>query len=279
MDAALDLRDSLGFDFWTPVSPYDMCQRLGIVVRLVEVPSLEGMYVATGLRNPTILVSSLRPLGRRAFTCAHELGHHVFGDGSTTDEVKESLRAAQRDFKEQRADSFAGHLLMPKLAVAWSFTKRGLKAEHADSSQVYKVACEFGVGYTAMVYHLGLALGLVSNAHMRGLLKVSVAQIREQMIGTGTREQLIVADAEFRAAPLDAETGSLILLPRNAIVDTGGLEFIREVAEGRLFQTTCQGIHRIAVPGASWAMLLRVSRANYTGLARYRHLEDDGHDQ
>ena len=279
MDAALHLRDTLGLGFRGTLSPFDICERLGLSVRLVEVASLEGMYIATGLSKPTILVSTLRPAGRRSFTCAHELGHYVFGDGSTTDEAKTETSENRRSDKEWRADSFAGHLLMPKLAVARSFTARNLKAEHADPSEVFSVACEFGVGYTTMVYHLGLALALVSRARMQSLLRVSVAQIKERLIGKATKEQLIVADLQSRAATLDAETGTLVLLPSGAIVDTSGLEPVMEVAKGRLFQAINQGIHRVSVPGVDWAVLLRVSRAQYTGLARFRHIEDDDHDR
>ena len=279
MDAALHMRDTLGLGFRGPLSPFDICESLGLSVRLVEVASLEGMYIAAGLSKPTILVSTLRPLGRRSFTCAHELGHHVFGDGSTTDELRTETSVKRSITKERRADSFAGHLLMPKLAVARSFTARNLKAEHANPSQVFSVACEFGVGYTTMVYHLGLVLALVSWPRMQSLLRVSVAQIKARLIGKATKEQLIVADLQSRAATLDAETGTLVLLPSGAIVDTSGLEPVMEVDEGRLFQATNEGIHRVSVPEVDWAVLLRVSRAQYTGLARFRHIEDDDHDR
>lgn len=275
VDAALDLRVSLGLDFRAPVSPYDICEQLGLSVRFVEVPSLEGLYIATGLRKPTVFVSSLRPLGRRAFTCAHELGHHVFGDGSSLDEVGEEVGSKHRSTEERRADSFAGHLLMPKLAVARSFTARGLKAEDADPIQVFTVACEFGVGYTTLVHHLALALDLVSQARMRTLLKVSVARIREEILGRATSEPLLVADMRCRATTLDAEAGNLILLPGNAVADTTGLDPVADGPDGRLYKATRQGIHRVSVPNADWAVLLRVSRANYDGLARYRHLEED----
>src|SRR5947209_14102365 len=80
MSAALQLRQSEGFGLWAPVCPYDLAEKLGIEVRFIDLPSMEGMYCKNP--NPIILVSSLRPAGRQGFNCAHELGHHVFKHGT-----------------------------------------------------------------------------------------------------------------------------------------------------------------------------------------------------
>lgn len=71
----------------------------------------EGIYATRP--KPMILISSLRPLSRRAFTCAHELGHHFFGHGSTIDELKEESESVDFQPHEFLADTFGGFLLMP----------------------------------------------------------------------------------------------------------------------------------------------------------------------
>jgi hypothetical protein len=38
------------------------------------------------------------------------------------------------------------------------------------------------------------------------------------------------------------------------------------------------GLSRVLRPSANWACFLRVSRRQYVGLARYRHLEDPDRD-
>ena len=74
MAAALRTRLSLGYGLEHAVCVYDLAEKLGVEVRFLDVPSMEGMYSSAS--SPTIIVSSLRPFGRRAFNCAHELGHH-----------------------------------------------------------------------------------------------------------------------------------------------------------------------------------------------------------
>jgi len=42
---------------------------------------MEGMYYRGDPAR--IVIGARRPLSRRNFTCGHELGHHIFGHGST----------------------------------------------------------------------------------------------------------------------------------------------------------------------------------------------------
>src|SRR5688572_29385289 len=83
--SALRLRARLGRSLDGAVCPYDLAIEMGISLRFVAVPSLEGMY-QTGSR-PLVILNSLRPAGRRAFNCAHELGHHAFSHGDCIDEL------------------------------------------------------------------------------------------------------------------------------------------------------------------------------------------------
>ena len=87
MAAALRTRLALGYGLDHAVCVYDLAEKLGLEVRFLDLPSMEGMY--TSASDPTIIISSLRPPGRRAFTCAHELGHHNRGDGVQIDEFVE----------------------------------------------------------------------------------------------------------------------------------------------------------------------------------------------
>ena len=58
--------------------------------------------------GPTVILSSLRPPGRRAFTCGHELGHHVSGDGTRVDQLVGQWQPPTFDSREFAADCFAG---------------------------------------------------------------------------------------------------------------------------------------------------------------------------
>lgn len=78
MQASIAARVKAGVDLKSPTCIYGLCEAHNVAVRFNEI-NMEGMYDRTP--KPRIHVSVLRPLARRTFTCAHELGHHVFGHG------------------------------------------------------------------------------------------------------------------------------------------------------------------------------------------------------
>src|SRR5690242_15432722 len=108
MRGAADCRDQLDLDPFAPVDPYDIAARLGVKVVFLDT-SMEGFYFKQP--TPRILLSSMRPVPRRAFTCAHEIGHHWFGHGSTIDQLKEDERSDSSKPEEVLANAFAGALL------------------------------------------------------------------------------------------------------------------------------------------------------------------------
>ena len=109
--SALRLRASQGISPRNPVRVFDIAEKAGVDVRFLALPSMEGAFISN---PPTILLSSLRPSGRRAFTCAHELGHWTFGDTFAIDEIQERRDGpAAQVSNEWAAQVFAGTLLMP----------------------------------------------------------------------------------------------------------------------------------------------------------------------
>lgn len=56
---ALRLRGEMGIKPQAPASVFDVIDKLGIKLRFMPIPSLEGVY--RGRPNPVILVSSVRP--------------------------------------------------------------------------------------------------------------------------------------------------------------------------------------------------------------------------
>ena len=156
---ALRTRLRAGYGLDTPICVYSLAGCLGIDVRFFDLPSLEGMYYNSP--KPHIILSSLRPPGRRAFTCAHELGHHSRGDGTSLDEMVEQWTGSRFDPTEFFADCFAGALLMPKTAVERAFFLRRWEISECTPDQAYAIANYFGVGYSTLVHHLspGLVAG------------------------------------------------------------------------------------------------------------------------
>ena len=132
MQAAVATRAKAKLDQVGPICIYGLCETLGVAVRFNNI-NMEGMY-QRGV-PPRIHLSARRPLPRRAYNCAHELGHHVFGHGSSIDELREDAKEQPwEDPKEFLADTFAGFLLMPII---------GLRAliPIAICSRITKVAC------------------------------------------------------------------------------------------------------------------------------------------
>ena len=244
--------------------------------RLVDVPSLEGMYYRAS--SPLILVSSLRPPGRRAYTCAHELGHHVLGRTSHIDEVlaqQPGERAS--DTEEFVAECFSGFFLMPNSGVSRAFTIRGWDVRSCTPVQLYTVAGWLGVGYARLAHHMSMSVRLMQPSHARGLLRTAPKYIRSELLGEDADGNVIVVDAHWAGRAIDVEVGDQILLPPDANV-RGECVKPLAAAEGRArFRAVAPGIGQFHLPSENWSAYVRVSRKGYVGRAVFRHLEDPEH--
>jgi Zn-dependent peptidase ImmA (M78 family) len=277
MQAATATRAKAKLDQASPICIYGVCETLGIPVRFNNI-NMEGMY-QRGL-PPRIHLSARRPLPRRAYNCAHELGHHVFGHGSSIDELREDAKVQPwEDPKEFLADTFAGFILMPIIGLRRAFSVRGWTLETATPAQIFTIACEFGVGYATLLTHLSAGVNMLSRGRATALQRVTPKALRTDILGALTPEPLIVAD-RYRAAPtLDTEVKTLLLLPPGTEVMGGGLAFERDLTVARLFRAVKPGIFQASV--GDWAVFVRVAPIQknepygYVGLAQYRHLEED----
>lgn len=277
MQAATMARAKGNLDQASPICIYGLCEALGVQVRFNNI-NMEGMY-QRGL-PPRIHLSARRPLPRRAYNCAHELGHHVFGHGSSIDELREDAKVHPwEDPKEFLADTFAGFILMPIIGLRRAFSVRGWTPETATPAQIFAIACEFGVGYATLLTHLSAGVNMLARGRANALQRVSPKALRMEILGSLTPEPLIIADLHRSAPTLDAEVKTLLLLPPGAEVQGGGLAFERDLAVGRLFRAVKPGIFQAIAN--NWAIFVRVAPIQkdepygYLGLAQYRHLEED----
>ncbi len=277
MQAAAATRAKAKLDQSSPICIYGLCETLGVAVRFNNI-NMEGMY-QRGL-PPRIHLSARRPLPRRAYNCAHELGHHVFGHGSSIDELREDAKAQPwEDPKEFLADTFAGFILMPIIGLRRAFSARSWIPESATPAQIFTIACDFGVGYATLLTHLSAGVNMLSRGRAAALQRVTPKALRMGILGALTPEPLIVADRHRAAPTLDAEVKMLLLLPPGAAVTGGGLAFERDLAGGRLFRAVKPGIFQASA--GAWAVFVRVAPVQknepygYVGLAQYRHLEED----
>jgi len=254
-----------------PVCVFDLAERLGLEVRFCFGNSFEGMY-AKG--SDVILVPSLRPPGRQAFTAGHEMGHWHFGHGSRIDALPEFTPDEQSDPDEWVANLFGAYLLMPSWAVDASFKRRGSNPVTCNPAELYAVACELGVGYETLIQHLRWSLRLITPARASDLIHTTPKAIREGIIGNVASKHLVLADAAWVTGNIDLQVGHTALLPAGVVLEGAEVSVLADLPAGRLVQGQRPGIARAFLEGGAWAKFLRVSRADFEGRSLYRHLGD-----
>lgn len=256
-----------------PICIYDAAEKLGVRVVFKEDKTVEGIYRKGN--PPNIIVSSLRPTGRQAFTCAHELGHHVFGHGDVWGEV---LTWGSNDPDEFLVDCFAGYLMMPPSVVNQALTVRGWNVSRLSPVEAFVLAGIMGVGYTTLLNHMNLALNnSLSYQRAELLQKTEPKQIRKEIIGEDVSEDVVVVDehwpSEYRS--IDVKVGDYIVLPHGTVTEGGVADHVDSIARGEIYRGVRPGTGRFMNSRFNWAAFIRVTRRNYTGFARYRHLEDE----
>jgi Zn-dependent peptidase ImmA (M78 family) len=273
MQASISARVRAQCDLVSPVSVCDVAASLDVRVTFNNI-NMEGMYQKG--RPPRIHLSALRPLVRRAYNCAHELGHHELGHGSSIDELREDAdNRPWDDPNEYAADVFAGFMLMPTLGLRHAFSVRGWHPETVTPAQLFRISSDFGVGYASLITHLHYGVRVISRARLGVLRRSSPKSIRAELLGALTPQPLIAIDAQSIARTVDAEVRHLLLLPIGSVVEGASLLEVTDIPGGRLFEAAQPGISRVSQPGGSWAAFVRVSRTEYVGRAEFRHLEED----
>jgi Zn-dependent peptidase ImmA (M78 family) len=273
LKAAEAAREAAEVDPFGPADPYAAAESFGLRVNF-SATSMEGFYFKGKPAN--ILVSSLRPLGRRAFTCAHELGHHWFGHGSTIDQLQEDERDDASKPDEVLANAFAAFFLMPTVVVRTAFAARGWPMTAPTPVQLFTIACELGVGYATLLNHLSYTLREINASTRAELKKWTPQRIRKQLLADEADEPIIVLDAQSAAPTYDVEKNNSILLPAGAQVDGKALVFVRSLGEGDLYRAARRG--DATVSGAAEPGRVRVMPKKYEGPARRRFLEDPDED-
>ncbi len=272
--AAAQLRTQFEIGPAESVCPYDLAIKLKIKVFFNSAPSLEGMYSPGP--TPAIILNSERPTGRRTFTCGHEIGHHVFAHGYRIDELNEdnSSAGSPEEFLAQR---FSSALLMPKIAVDSAFARRGWSPAAVQPNQFYIVARELGVAFSALVANLEVNLREISNGQAEGLRRCSLPKIKESLAGMIVAGDVFQIDRHWLRPTIDVEVGDRIIVPEGSHIESSCA--IRDSENGRHFIAKASGITKVNFEASSHQLTLRISKREFNGLARYRHLEDSSDDE
>lgn len=236
---------------------------------------MEGMYAP--IPRPTIMITAKRPAGRRRYTCGHELGHHVFAHDFRLDELIEDTSTGW-SAEEFIADRFSAGLLMPKLAVESAFARRGWPMSALRAEQIYVVAHDLGVGYATLVGHLERTMKCISSSTANVFRKVSLPPLRAKLIGFEVAQDLVIADEHWGRRSIDIEVGDIVMLPTTAAFE-GECAALYDTRPAVHLEGKTPGKGLVALNYARPPVELRVSRRGFTGLARYRHLEDVTHER
>ena len=121
-----------------------------VVVRPLGKSGPDAVYVPAPLS--AVLLNGDRPRVRQRFTCAHELGHHLFHGTYVT--VDSHILAGHESRAEQLCNIFAANFLMPEEGVSTELQARFDTQAPEGAPQAYWLAMKFGVSVEAMCYQL-----------------------------------------------------------------------------------------------------------------------------
>jgi len=269
---ALEVRTSLSTPLDRPICVYDLAEKARVEVKFRAEKSLGGLYENT---SKTILIPSFRPPGRKAFTCAHELGHWHFGDGVTVDEIHQIEHWHSDSPKEQLANHFAAGFLMPYEAVERAFSRRSWNLERPSEVQVFVIASQLGVGYSTLIHHLRWSMRRISEARSSLLLETTPKIIRNRLLGHEKSSNLVVADRKWESVPVDLSVGDYALLPEGTeLIESPNVTETKSANKAVAVLAVRPGIGRLFSQTTGWSSFVRVSRKNYCGRSKFRHLED-----
>jgi transcriptional regulator with XRE-family HTH domain len=151
-------REALGMSSG-PLGPLvDVLEEFALYLTVVD-EAAEGASLLCDGYGVAVISSRLDP-GRRRWTAAHELGHHLLQDEYHSD----AGVAAGRDEREQRIDRFAGEFLLPAEDVEAAWAKAG--NTKPPRSVMLDLAGTYRLSWSAVV---GTAsrLGLIDTAEAR----------------------------------------------------------------------------------------------------------------
>lgn len=145
----------LGTELHRRVDVFDIIEEARVWLFFKPLRNLYGLYHRAD-EAAGIIINANHPLTMQRFTAAHEYGHHVLGHEASADDENRILRVRMQDLQEVAAQAFAGEFIMPLQLVNYTLRTMGLgiNPPPLDARQVYQLALELGVSYSAAVTQL-----------------------------------------------------------------------------------------------------------------------------
>jgi Predicted Zn peptidase len=275
-EVAERVRIKCGIDQRASIDPISVAELCGCIVWYLSLPSLEGTY--SPKPRAVIVVGSERPAGRRTFTCMHELGHHEFGHGIRLDELKTGIKNSVYDPHEFIADVFAANLLMSKASILYALKIRALDPTKLEPMSIFRLSSFFGVGYSTIIDHMALTLGLLNQQQQTALKKTRPKDLKARYGGT-PQSEVVIADGFWHGRAVDMEVGDLLVLHQGTVVEDNPRMIKKDLVDGHpTYVATSRGYARAFNESDGWAINIRIAPKQYEGLAQYRFLDDPEED-
>jgi Zn-dependent peptidase ImmA (M78 family)/predicted secreted protein len=156
LKAAQAEHQRLGTIMHDRVAVFDTIEDARIWLFFQPLRNLYGAYERHGDATG-IIINSQHPLTLQRFTAAHEYGHHVLGHSASADDEERIYRGGNnQSLQEVAAQAFAGEFVMPIQLVNYTLRTMGVTGQHPNITpqQVYQLALELGVSYSAVVTQL-----------------------------------------------------------------------------------------------------------------------------
>jgi hypothetical protein len=267
---ALEYRVRNGLALDAPCDVYELIVRQSLELRFMEVKSLEGFYLSDGTAGQ-INVCGYRPAGLQRFTAAHELGHHVFGHGSTFDpQLDYADRFSSVSAEERLAELFARYLLMPRRAVHKGLANIGADLKKLQSFEVYRVASWLGVGYTTLIHQMRWSLQLLGQDQFETLLAVRPQTIKQALAPSMAkfgRSELWPGHPSWDGSHVHTEVGDVF-----TGIEIGDVGILTTLNHG-CHQATRIGHCNVALVGGG-QMNISVCRKEFVGFYENRYLPE-----
>lgn len=254
------------------VDPILIAENRGCEVRFMALPSLEGVYSPSP--KAVIILGSQRYAGRRAFTCAHELGHHEFKHGARLEELKHDRSCKEKDPDEFLADMFASLLLMSQGSVRKALKTRQIQPQKIEPMDIFRLASYFGVSYGAMIDHMTWTLKVLNTQQRKNLIQTKPKELKAQFGGI-PQSEVILVDEFWRDRAVDLEIGDILVLYRGVDVKCGQSIIPNGAINGQpTYKAISKGYAQAFNSNKDWAVNIRVTSKHYEGLAQFRFLDD-----
>lgn len=178
LQVADDLLNDLAIDQEEPIDVFDIIDRLGLWLVFNRLDSLLGATVPKGTGG--IMLTTQRGPSVQRYTAAHEIGHWSLDFNEPAFDTNDDIFFPTAD-REQLAQLFAGHLLMPPPLVFKTSARHGVTSDaSATAPAVYLTARDMGASYEAAVRQLS-NLDIISPSTRYGLLARTPMQIKTEL--------------------------------------------------------------------------------------------------